>query len=647
MAWEKTKLTDINSANKILGPDVDYQHVFGASINHFLKPYSTNINSSGYPKFEPSLFSSTGVVGTGNRVFAGADSSGLNPIGYNVLGEGIIYGNNRASYSEITIDPNSARSYGLKSPSVVVGWGYDNFGYPVPNFARTWNVSGIFSPVNVIPSGKFLGSGGIPVSHGTEVPYSLFRAGPLDLRWNNELKRWSSPQSVYSAVITKVYLSGVAVSGRASGFSSDITYDAEIYDGFANKISVTGVVHVGPRPYNNAFKVFSLASGEFALMVHTPFNGRPSYGLYLVEPPVTVDCDTNTDPEIQPLLGGNNFLTYSKLLAEPLDKSYGGTGLEDHPPSSIMIGELSGSGNLAQYILSAGTGINIRFTSGNMFIEFSSGVLFTEGGVNNTITELQGLTTPLSIAQGGTGASGKIFVDLYSNQLVGGYKTFTSGIRLPSGHYLAPSLSFSNQTQTGLSLNPNRNGLLISASGNRILNLELNNSICYTDFIIKDVIPPPDAGTNPIYAPLIVEQYAVNPFTNAIQIWRGGGSNLAKINYLGFLETPSLVATGLSPLLAASGNVSLLNLTQSNPVFIGNAISYRNPSGNILFSVNNSGNAMQLGGSGNATIILSSSGNRTIEMASGYHGSVDVAKVGGGTRTLHFMHGLFVGFTDS
>jgi len=46
-------------------------------------------------------------------------------------------------------------------------------------------------------------------------------------------------------------------------------------------------------------------------------------------------------------------------------------------------------------------------------------------GNNSDITSLSGLTTPLSLSQGGTGSNTKNFVDLSTNQTVGGNKTLT------------------------------------------------------------------------------------------------------------------------------------------------------------------------------------------------------------------------------
>jgi hypothetical protein len=49
-------------------------------------------------------------------------------------------------------------------------------------------------------------------------------------------------------------------------------------------------------------------------------------------------------------------------------------------------------------------------------------------GANSDITSLAGLTTPLSVAQGGTGSTAKNFVDLSTTQSIGGSKTFSNQI---------------------------------------------------------------------------------------------------------------------------------------------------------------------------------------------------------------------------
>jgi hypothetical protein len=55
---------------------------------------------------------------------------------------------------------------------------------------------------------------------------------------------------------------------------------------------------------------------------------------------------------------------------------------------------------------------------------------YATAGANANITSLTGLTTALSIAQGGTGSSTKNFVDLSTNQTIAGTKTFSSDAKI-------------------------------------------------------------------------------------------------------------------------------------------------------------------------------------------------------------------------
>jgi hypothetical protein len=60
------------------------------------------------------------------------------------------------------------------------------------------------------------------------------------------------------------------------------------------------------------------------------------------------------------------------------------------------------------------------------------GRTFATAGANANITSLTGLTTALSLAQGGTGSTTKNFMDLSTAQTIGGAKTFSSMVTIPS-----------------------------------------------------------------------------------------------------------------------------------------------------------------------------------------------------------------------
>jgi trimeric autotransporter adhesin len=70
-------------------------------------------------------------------------------------------------------------------------------------------------------------------------------------------------------------------------------------------------------------------------------------------------------------------------------------------------------------------------------------------GANSDITSLSGLTTPLSVFQGGTGSASKNFVDLTSTQTVGGAKTFSNDITL-SGNLILPDYPSAARIMSGI-----------------------------------------------------------------------------------------------------------------------------------------------------------------------------------------------------
>lgn len=67
-------------------------------------------------------------------------------------------------------------------------------------------------------------------------------------------------------------------------------------------------------------------------------------------------------------------------------------------------------------------------------------------GANSTITSLTGLTTPLSIAQGGTGSATQNFVDLTTAQTVAGVKRFTSVAEFGTSSSVTGGIKFYNSS---------------------------------------------------------------------------------------------------------------------------------------------------------------------------------------------------------
>lgn len=649
MAVHKQHLAGGNERDRFIST-LNYDSVYGMSIDSVFTPFTTNTSVLSSPHYRKSLFYASGVVSSG-YTFVGADCSGLNPFGRYTLAEGIISGP-RVNNVDLTIAPNDVRGFGLKNPINIVGWGYDQFGYPSPNYNRTWHASGIFAN-GAIPSGSFYTTGFISTLHGSNVHQNFWNAAPLDLRYDIHRKVWTPPQSVYAGTIKAAYSSGNAITSFSTPvFASGITYDAEIYDGIANRINVTGVSHVGPKPYADSFKVLPMPSGSFCFIVHRNIAGRPGYGIYLVEPPGTDVCSTTaatgaatSDPYA---LSDAGYVSLSSLVGTPLDDTYGGTGYGDHPSGTILLGDPAGSGVLRQFSFLAGTGIAFVQDGTGFTIKFASGVNFTAAGINNTITQLTGLTTPLSVSQGGTGAAVKNFVDLSTNQVAGGLKTFASGICLSSGTSVAPSLSFNGRINTGLYAPTGLDCIGLVSSGNEIVRFNQNQTNWYGEILISSTLTSTSVYNDNTRAPLVVTQFSDFTYTNPIQIWRGRtNTTLSYIDYLGRFIGQSLVCSGMTSTLAAATGYHLVDLHRPNDTFRNSTISAKAATSGVYFSVNWDGTSVTIGASGQQTVLQTASGNRTIQFASGYTGDVPVAKVGGGTRTLSFDHGLFTGYTDS
>lgn len=148
----------------------DYENKAFMSLDGIYRPFST-IEKSGWPHFEVPTATGSGVINSytlnpldsGNDITALAYGTGLQP-------EGLLRGT-----GEVPIDGTDFipyRAMGLKLPMIGVGWGYDTNGSPVPTGTGV---------------GEFRDDYLYNMEH--------WKAGPIDLRWDNDRKVWTGGNS--------------------------------------------------------------------------------------------------------------------------------------------------------------------------------------------------------------------------------------------------------------------------------------------------------------------------------------------------------------------------------------------------------------------------------------------------------------------
>jgi len=109
-------------------------------------------------------------------------------------------------------NPNTVKSMGLRYPTVLVGWGYDMYGKPVPDNGESVNYSN-FSAV------KF--SGGYPYPSGGMVNPINYTAGPLDVVFNRHTGCWQGDKSFPGKLVGSTVYSG---TGPVYSSGSQILY---------------------------------------------------------------------------------------------------------------------------------------------------------------------------------------------------------------------------------------------------------------------------------------------------------------------------------------------------------------------------------------------------------------------------------------
>ena len=152
-------------------------------------------------------------------------------------------------------------------------------------------------------------------------------------------------------------------------------------------------------------------------------------------------------------------------------------------------GKAGGSLTAANFIVPAAT--SAQFLKGDGSLDATA---YAAAGANTDITSLAGLTTALAINQGGTGSATRNFVDLSSDETIGGAKVFSSNITvngLTIG--LGGGTDNSNAALGNGALTSNTAGLNNTAIGNAALTL---NTGSYNTAIGSQVLPKNTTGTN-------------------------------------------------------------------------------------------------------------------------------------------------------
>lgn len=218
------------------------------SLDGLFRPFSTSTTISGIPHYETPTQS-----GLGNR-----SVTELNPyVGghdISVVSKGSGLPSDGQHIKDLT--GNEYRSLGLRAPIIVVGWGYDTAGKPVPN-------SNEEEPTNNFLQGYLQKS-------------DQWKAGPLDIKWDRNRKVWATGGGDFRVAKLRENLVG---GSHASGVLLVPTFNSttraltgwteesgliRIYDGFEYSYPTTPS---GARIYinkeANSQEWFVFAAGAF------------------------------------------------------------------------------------------------------------------------------------------------------------------------------------------------------------------------------------------------------------------------------------------------------------------------------------------------------------------------------------------------
>ncbi len=164
-----------------IGDDNTYRYSAGVSMDGLFRPFSTNKNETRLPHLEIEPDGSTPTASSLNPYKDGNDI------------EMFLHGEQIPDDIRESIDYNNIRALGIRSPIILVGYGLDTNGKPVPNEDPD-NPTDNFHPDYLTDQ-------------------SLWKAGPLDSRWDDVEKVWIAT----GKDIKKIFIPDNIVSESGTG----------------------------------------------------------------------------------------------------------------------------------------------------------------------------------------------------------------------------------------------------------------------------------------------------------------------------------------------------------------------------------------------------------------------------------------------
>lgn len=233
-----TQTVQESVANVRANRDEDFRVSACMSLEGLLRPFSTNVNASG--------ISTLKAV---DENVPGINMNMLNPL---QNGNDFLWFSTGETYSGLnnrkrTFDTSDARILGLRGPAMMVGWGFDIQGNPVPNISA----SGSDPLQNYSPQFKTN-----YLSNSIDWP-----GGAVDLRWDKFRSVWASPGMVLTGRVADNPISpgGSGLMQLVIGHDSRVLDDKiNVHHFFSNNTLIAGTRIISAySPLDNFWYIIS------------------------------------------------------------------------------------------------------------------------------------------------------------------------------------------------------------------------------------------------------------------------------------------------------------------------------------------------------------------------------------------------------